>query len=55
MQGFRSAGSAQRFLAFHAAVANTFATCRHLVSAKTHRLLRNQAFVAWRQAAILTA
>jgi transposase-like protein len=55
MQGFRSAGSAQRFLAFHAAVADTFATCRHLVSAKTHRLLRNQAFVAWRQAAILTA
>jgi transposase-like protein len=28
MQGFRSAGSAQRFLAFHTAVANTFATCR---------------------------
>jgi putative transposase len=51
MQGFRSAGSAQRFLTLHAAVANTFTTCRHLVSAKTHRLLRNQAFVAWRQAA----
>jgi hypothetical protein len=42
-------------LALHAAVANTFATCPHLVSAKTHRLLRNQAFVAWRQAASLTA
>jgi putative transposase len=54
MQGFRSAGSAQRFLAIHAAVANTFTTCRHLVSAKTHRLLRNQAFLAWQQAASLT-
>jgi len=55
MQGFRSAGSAQRFLALHAAVANTFTTCRHLVSANTHRLLRSQAFVAWRQASSLTA
>jgi GNAT superfamily N-acetyltransferase len=27
MQGFRSAGSAQRLLAIHAAVANTFTTC----------------------------
>lgn len=55
MQGFHSAGSAQRFFAIHAAVANTFTTCRHLVSAKTHRLLRNQAFLAWRQAASLIA
>jgi transposase-like protein len=29
MQGFRSPGSAQPFLAAHAAVANTFTTCRH--------------------------
>ncbi len=35
MQGFRSPGSAQRFLAAHAAVANTFTTCRHLISAAT--------------------
>ena len=55
MQGFRSAGSAQRFLALHAAVANTFTTCRHLVSATTHRTLRSDAFAAWRQAATLTA
>lgn len=55
MQGFRSAGSAQRFLALHAAVANTFTTCRHLVSATTHRTLRSEAFAAWRQAATLTA
>jgi putative transposase len=37
MQGFRSPGSAQRFLTAHAAVANTFTTCRHLISANTHR------------------
>jgi putative transposase len=55
MQGFRSAGSAQRFLAIHAAVANTFTTCRHRVTAKTHRLLRNEAFAAWQQAARLLA
>jgi transposase-like protein len=50
MQGFRSPGSAQRFLAVHAAVANTFATSRHLVSAGSHRFLRAQAFAAWREA-----
>jgi len=55
MQGFCSAGSAQRFLAIHAAVANTFTTCRHLVTAQTHRLLRDEAFAAWQQAAKLAA
>jgi transposase-like protein len=50
MQGFRSSGSAQRFLALHGAVANTFTTSRHLVSANSHRLLRAQAFAAWREA-----
>ena len=55
MQGFRSAGSAECFLAIHAAVANTFTTCRHLVTAKTHRLLRNEAFAAWQQAVGLLA
>ena len=39
MQGFRSPGSAQRFLAAHAAVANTFTTCRHLISATIARLM----------------
>lgn len=53
MQGIRSAGSAQRFLAIDAAVANTFTTCRRLISAKTHRLLRKDAFEAWHQAAEL--
>ena len=55
MQGFRSPGSAQRFLAAHAAVANTFTTCRHLISAATHRQFRTEAFVAWREAADLAA
>ena len=34
MLGFRSPGAAQRFLAAHAAVANTFTTCRHLITAR---------------------
>jgi putative transposase len=55
MQGFRSAGSGQRSLAVHAAVANTFATRRKLISAKTHRLLQSEAFEAWGQAAALAA
>ena len=50
MQGFRRPGSTQRFLSVHAAVANTFATARHLVSAESHRLLRTEAFAAWRDA-----
>ena len=48
MQGFRSAGSAQRFLSSHSAVYNTFNICRHLTSASTHRILREHAFDAWR-------
>ena len=55
MQGFRSPGSAQRFLSTHAAVANTFTTCRHLISAATHRQFRAEAFAAWREAAELAA
>jgi IS1 family transposase len=52
MQGFCSPGLAQRF---HAAVANTFTTCRHLISAATHRQFRTEAFAAWRDAAELAA
>ena len=48
-QGFRSPGSAQRFLSTHAAVYNTFNTCRHLISASTHRQLRATAFATWRE------
>lgn len=53
MQGFRSPGSTQRFLAAHAAVANTFTTCRHLISAPSHRQIRPKALVAWRETAKL--
>ena len=47
MQGFRSAGSAQRFLSSHAATYNTFNVSRHLTTASTHRILRRHAFDAW--------
>lgn len=50
-QGFRSPASAQRFLSMHAATYNTFTVCRHLTSARTHRLFRAEAFAAWRDAA----
>jgi putative transposase len=54
MQGFKSAGSAQRFLSIHAATYNTYNTFnvqRHLISAKTHRAFRASAMQAWREAA----
>ena len=41
MQGFKSAGSAQRFLSVYAATYNTFNVQRHLISAKTHRAFRS--------------
>ena len=50
MQRFKSPGSAQRFLSTHAAVYNTFNVQRHLVSAQTHRLLRDDAMTTWRTA-----
>jgi transposase-like protein len=49
MQGFKSEGSAQRFLSFHAATYNTFNVQRHLVSAKTHRAFRASAMRTWRE------
>ena len=48
MQGFKSAGSAQRFLSVHAATYNTFNVRRHLISAKTHRAFRASAMQTWR-------
>jgi putative transposase len=53
--GFRSPGSAQRFLSLHATTDNAFNTRRHLISAADHRQVRSQAFVAWREAAGIAA
>jgi putative transposase len=47
---FKSVGSAQKFLACHAAVCNTFNVQRHLSSARTHRTLRAAAMSTWREA-----
>jgi putative transposase len=50
MQGFKSPGSAQRFLSTHAAVYNTFNVQRHLTTRQTHRTLRSEAMSTWRDA-----
>jgi transposase-like protein len=50
MQGFKSVGSAQRFLSTHAATHNTFNVQRHLTSARTHRAFRASAMQTWRDA-----
>ncbi len=51
MQRFRSPASAQRFLATHAAVYNSFYTARHLTSRATLRTMRGEAACAWSAAA----
>ena len=55
LQGFKSPGSAQRFLSMHAATYNIFTIPRHLTSARTHRLFRAEAFSVWRDAAGVAA
>ncbi len=55
LQGFKTPGSAQRFLSLHAATYNTFTIPRHLTTARTHRLLRAEAFATWREAAAVAA
>ncbi len=50
LQKFKSEASAQRFLTSHAAVYNTFYTQPHLVSRKTLRKTRGDAFRAWNEA-----
>ena len=50
MQRFKSAGSAQRFLAIHAAVYNTFNVQRHLISRKTLRQFRGEVMRTWQAA-----
>ena len=55
IRGSWSPGSVRRFLAAHAAVANSFTTCRHLVSAANHSQFQCEAFAVWHKAAELTA
>jgi len=50
MQRFKSAGSAQRFLAIHAAVYTTFNVQRHLISRKALRQFRSDAMRTWQAA-----
>ena len=50
MQRFKSPGSAQRFLAAHAAVYNTFNLQRHLISRRTLRRFRANAMEQWQAA-----
>jgi transposase-like protein len=45
---FRSPGSAQQFLAVHAAVYNQFNIQRHLISRRTLKTFRAEAFAGWR-------
>jgi putative transposase len=49
MQRFKSARSAQKFLSAHAAVYNTFNVQRHIMSARSHRVLRTAAMSTWRE------
>jgi putative transposase len=52
MQGFKSQRSAQKILTTHAAVYNTFNTERHLVSRRTLRQYRVDAYASWTAATI---
>jgi transposase-like protein len=47
MQGFKSAGSAQRFVSVHAAVYNVFNVQRHLISRAIFHRFRATAHHAW--------
>ncbi|MBK8211949.1 MAG: IS6 family transposase [Rhodospirillales bacterium] len=48
-RGFRSPSSAQQFLAIHNAVYNQFNIQRHLISRRTLKPLRAEAFAGWRK------
>jgi putative transposase len=52
MQGFKSTGSAQKFLSIHAATYNIFNVQRHLTSARTHRVFRASAMQTWREVVV---
>jgi transposase-like protein len=51
-QRFKSQGSAQRFLATHAAIYNTFNVQRHLIRRSTLRQLRAGAMATWNAATL---
>jgi putative transposase len=51
MQRFKSPSSVQKFLTLHASVYNLFNVQRHLISRRTLRQFRSQAFDQWRQVA----
>jgi transposase-like protein len=51
MQGFKSPGSAQRFLVTHTAVYNHFNVQRHLISRETLKEFRDHAVNQWRDIA----
>lgn len=51
-QKFKSQRSAQRFLATHAAVYNTFNFQRHLIRRSTLRLFRAEAVLVWQAATV---
>jgi putative transposase len=55
LQGFKSPSSAQRILSMHAATYNVFTVPRHLTTARTHRLLRAEAFAIWQETAGVAA
>jgi transposase-like protein len=48
--GFKNPGSTQRFLSAHAAVYNMFNVQRHLISRRTLRTFRSEAFAQWNTA-----
>ena len=54
MQGFKSPGSAQRFLSTHAAIYNTFTVQCHLITRKTRRQFRVEAMDRWTVATALS-
>ena len=53
-QGFKSPGSAQRFLSVHAATFNTFYHQRHLTHRANYKQLRDGSFEAWSRASAAT-
>jgi transposase-like protein len=55
MQRFKSQGQAQRFVATHSAVYNTFNIQRHLISRNTMRCFRDSAMAEWNAASAAAA